>query len=146
MTTAFEKEPPDQAFGGAPQDYKNRAYTFLVVLCNDRDFDRAHGYLHPDCVLIHADDPPVHGPGAFISNWQQNLAKMTDYHKNIMDIIVEPNLEQSGQARVWVYSQISGITDDRLTDSIDMMQFSADGLYLSSKDVQRVTNAAAAKE
>ena len=38
---------------------------------------------------------------------------------------------------MWVYSQISGITKDKLTDSIDMMHFSASGLFLDSKDVQR---------
>ena len=137
MSERFEKEAPGQAFGGSPLDYKNRAYTFLDVLCNDRDFPRAHSYLDPNCVLIHADNPPVRGADEFISGWQQNLKQMPDYHKNILDIVVEPGDEHPGVAKVWVYSQISGITKDKLTDSIDMMHFSASGLFLDSKDVQR---------
>jgi hypothetical protein len=90
----------------------------------------------PDCVLIHADNPPVHGSSAFPGVWGANLAKMPGYHKDVRDIIVELG-DPSAAARVRIYSRISGMQGDSLTDSIDMMHFTADGLFLDSKDVQR---------
>ena len=132
----FQREADGQEFGGTPADFKNRCYTFLDVLCNDKNLDRAARYLHPDCVMIHADNPPVHGSSAFLGAWGANLEKMPDYHKDVRDIIVELG-GPSEAARVWVYSRISGINGDSLTDSIDMMHFTADGLFLDSKDVQR---------
>ncbi len=124
-------------FNGTPAAFKERCTTFLVVLCNDKDMEKASSYLAPDCVLIHEDHPPVKGPKAFIEVWQKNLASMPDYHKNIKDLVVEMEEGDEGVARVWVYSQITGIVPGATTDSIDMMRFSADGLFLESKDVQR---------
>ena len=57
-----------------------------------------------------------------------------------MVVEMEPGI--AGAARVWVYSRIQGIAKDATTDSIDMMRFTAEGLFLESKDVQRVTKVA----
>jgi hypothetical protein len=62
---------------------------------------------------------------------------MPDYRKDIRDIVVELGHEPDGAARVWVYSQIRGITPGVVRDSIDMMRFSSEGLFLYSKDFQR---------
>jgi hypothetical protein len=140
MAEKFEREPAGNAFGGTPGDFKNRCYTFLVILCNDKDMAKAATYLAPNCVLVHADFPPVHGPDAFIAMWEQNLAKMPNYYKDVQDMVVEME-KAHGVARIWVYSQISGIEDGALTDSIDMMHFTAEGLFLDSKDVQRTIKA-----
>ena len=128
---------PDTPFTGTPAAFKERCATFLVVLCNDKDMEKAARYLAPDCVLIHEDHPPVKGPKAFIDVWQKNLAGMPDYHKDIKDMVVEMEAGDQRIARVWVYSQITGIVPGATTDSIDMMRFTAEGLFLESKDVQR---------
>ena len=137
MAEKFEREQDGEVFGGTPDDFKNRCYTFLVILCNHTEVDNAASYRAADCVLVHEDFPPVRGPEAFIAAWKQNLAKMPNYHKDIKDMVVEMDKESDGVARVWVYSRISGIESSGLTDSIDMMRFTAKGLFLDSKDVQR---------
>ena len=48
---------------------------------------------------------------------------------------VESDAKPENGARVCVYSGISGI-EDNVMDSIDMMHFTADGLFLDSKDAQ----------
>jgi len=140
MADHFQREPDGYAFGGSPQDYKDRCYTFLITLCNDKDMVRAARYLDPECVLTHEDNPPVRGAEAFIRTWSQLLGKMPEYHKDIQSMVVEMDSERPSVARVWVYSRITGISTS-VRDSIDMMHFSADGLFLDSKDVQRETKA-----
>ena len=135
----FKRSEVGGAFGAKPQDFKDRCFTFLDVLCNDKDMEKASAYLAPDCVLIHEDHPPVRGPKAFIAVWVKNLATMPGYRKDIRDMVVEMEPGGEGVARVWVYSRIDGIADGAVTDSIDMMRFTADGLFLESKDVQRAT-------
>jgi hypothetical protein len=127
----------DMPFAGTPAAFKERCAEFLVVLCNDKDMEKAARYLAPHCLLIHEDHPPVKGPKAFIEVWRRNLMGMPDYHKDIKDMVVEMEAGEQGVARVWVYSQIIGIVPEATTDSIDMMRFTAEGLYLESKDVQR---------
>ena len=135
MPELFQRDD-GQRFVGSSKGFKNRCYTFLVVLCNDRDFKQVRLYLDPNCVLIHEDDPPLEGPDAFVTTWQQTLETMPNYHKSIQDMIYEADPERPGGARIWVYSQITGVTD-ALRDSIDMMHFTSDGLFLDSRDVQR---------
>lgn len=135
----FERNEIGTTFDGTPKAFKDRCFTFLVVLCNDKDMEAAAAYLAPDCILIHEDHPPVRGPEAFIGIWKKNLAGMPDYHKDIKDMVVEMEPGAAGIARVWVYSRIQGIAKDAVTDSIDMMRFTSDGLFLESKDVQRTT-------
>lgn len=130
-------ESENQAFNGSPAAFKERCFTFLNILCNDKDLEKAAGYLAPDCILIHEDQATVRGPKAFLDVWQKNLASIPDYHKDIKDMVVEINAEDKGVARVWVYSRINGLGNGEVRDSIDMMRFTADGLYLESKDVQR---------
>ncbi len=137
MPEMFERDD-GRSFGGSPADFKNRCYTFLVVLCNDKDFDKVRQYLDPECVLIHEDNPPLKGPDAFVTTWQKTLEKMPNYHKNIRDMMHEPDPERPGAARIWIYSQITGITDT-VRDSVDMMHFTAEGRFLDSKDIQRDT-------
>ena len=108
-----------------------------TVLCNDMSMGDATGYVAPDCVLIHEDHPPVRGPRAFIDVWQNNLAAMPDYHKDIRDMVVEMEPGAAGVGSVWVYSRIQGIAKDTVADMIDVMRFTADGSFLDSKDVQR---------
>ena len=136
MGERFRQEGPGEVFGGSPQDYENRCYTFLVTLCNDKDMERAAAYLPPDCMLIHEDNPPVHGAKGFIESWGKLLQHMPNYHKVIKDILVEKDPESPNAVRVWMYSRITGITA-RVRDSVDMMHFSTSGLFLDSKDVQR---------
>ena len=133
----FGKNKVGDPFDATPQAFKDRCFTFLNVLCNDKDMAKAAAYLATDCTLIHEDHPPVSGPKAFIDVWMKNLASMPDYHKDITDVVVEMEPGPAGVARVWVYSRISGIRNSASTDSIDMMRCTADGLFLESKDVQR---------
>ena len=133
------KEAPGEPFQPTPEGYKQRCFTFLYVLCNDKDMKLAATYLAPDCVLVHEDAPPVRGAEAFISTWGTTLKKMPNYHKDMQDMMVELGQEPGGVTRVWVYSRIDGITPGVVRDSIDMMHFTADGLFLYSKDVQRDT-------
>jgi hypothetical protein len=136
----YQISTSDMPFTGTADAYKDRCFTFLNVLCNDKDMKKAATYLAPDCVLIHADHPPVKGSKAFIEMWEKNLAGMPKYQKDIEDIIVETLPEDKGVARVWVYSQIAGIKEGAMTDSIDMMRFAPNGLFLESKDVQRTVS------
>ena len=136
------KEPEDFPFRATPESYKQRCFTFLYILCNDKDMEKAGTYLAPDCVLVHEDGPPVNGAEAFLATWGKTLAKMPGYHKDMQDMMVEVGQEPNGVARVWVYSRITGITPDVVRDSIDMMLFSREGLFLYSKDVQRDTKPA----
>jgi hypothetical protein len=129
--------PAAQPFNGTPDAFKERCYTFLNILCNDKDMKKAAEFLDPDCILIHEDHDSVHGAQAFIDTWKANLDRMPNYHKDIKDMIVEFLPGDEGMARIWVYSRISGITEGSLTDSIDMMRFTPKGLFLQSKDVQR---------
>jgi hypothetical protein len=99
----------DMPFTGTPAAFKERCAAFLVVLCNDKDMEKAARYLAPDCVLIHEDHPPVKGPKAFIEVWQKNLMGMPDYHKDIKDMVVEMEARDQGEAQVCFYSQIIGI-------------------------------------
>ncbi len=133
----FKRNEVGQVFGAQSQDFKDRCFTFLDVLCNDKDMEKASAYLAPDCLLIHEDHPPVRGAREFIEVWMKNLASMPGYHKDIRDMLVEIEPDGASVARVWVYSRIEGIAQDAVTDSIDMMRFTADGLFLESKDVQR---------
>ncbi len=126
-------------FGGTSEAFKDRCFTFLDILCNEKDMEAAATYLAPDCILIHEDHSPVKGPKAFIDVWKSNLVKMPDYHKDIEDLVVEMESGSAGVARVWVYSRIKGIAKDAVTESVDMMRFTANGLFLESKDVQRTT-------
>jgi hypothetical protein len=142
MAAHFDRETAAEAFDGSPRAFKNRCYTFLVVLCNEKNFDKAASYLHPDCVLIHEDYPPQAGADNFISSWKNLLKKMPDYHKTILDMVFEPDPDRPGGARVWVYSQITGISE-KVRDSIDMMHFTGNGLFFDSKDVQRDTKPSA---
>ena len=138
----FKRDAIGTTFGGTPEAFKHRCFTFLDILCNDKDMEAAATFLASDCTLIHEDHPPVEGPKAFIDVWKRNLAKMPDYHKDIRDMVVEMEPGAAGVARVWVYSRIRGIAKDAVTDSVDMMRFTADGLFLASKDVQRTTKVA----
>ena len=54
-------------------------------------------------------------------------------------MVIEMEPAAAGVARVWVYSRIQGIAENSMTDSIDMMRFTAEGLFLESKDDQRKT-------
>ena len=138
----FNRNEIGTEFTGTPEAFKDRCFTFLDVLCNDKDMVRAAAFLAPDCTLIHEDHPPVTGAKAFIDIWKKNLARMPDYHKDIRDMVVEMEPGAAGIARVWVYSRIQGIEKDAITDSIDMMRFTAEGLFLDSKDVQRTIGSA----
>ena len=137
-----EKEADNQTFTASAEAFKQRCYTFLYVLCNDKDMHRAGTYLAPNCVLVHEDQPPVQGSEAFLDTWGKTLESMPGYHKDMKDMMVELGQEPDGVARVWVYSRISGITPGVTRDSIDMMHFTRDGLFLYSKDVQRNTKSA----
>ena len=95
MPELFQRDD-GQRFVGSSKGFKNRCYTFLVVLCNDRDFKQVRLYLDPNCVLIHEDDPPLEGPDAFVTTWQQTLETMPNYHKSIQDMIYEG---RSGETR-----------------------------------------------
>jgi hypothetical protein len=88
--------------------------------------------------LTHEDNLSLKGPDAFVAMWQKTLEKMPNYHKDIQDMMYEPDPERSGGARIWVYSHITGITG-AVRDTIDMMHFTAKGLFLDSKDVRRDT-------
>ena len=132
-------ESAGEAFKGSPFAFKQRCFTFLYILCNDKDLKRAATYLAPNCVLVHEDGAPVDGPENFISAWGKNLRAMPEYHKDMKDMVVEMDQTQNGSACVWVYSQISGMKPGVVRDSIDMMRFTAEGLFLYSKDVQRDT-------
>ena len=136
-STWATKELEGHIFEATSAGFKQRCYTFLYILCNDKDMEVAGEYLAPDCVLVHEDHPPVKGSEAFLATWGKTLKAMPDYYKNMRDMMVELGQEPNGVARVWVYSQISGITPGVLRDSIDMMHFTQDGLFLYSKDVQR---------
>ena len=133
------KEPEGHIFEANPEGFKQRCYTFLYILCNDKDMKKAGTYLAPDCVLVHEDNPPVRGAEAFLKIWGKTLEAMPAYHKDMQDMMVELGQEHDGTARVWVYSRIDGITPGTVRDSIDMMLFTHDGLFLYSKDVQRDT-------
>ena len=136
------KEPEGFTFKATQEGFKKRCYTFLYILCNDKHMKKAGTYLAPDCVLLHEDGPPVDGPSAFLKTWGKTLQMMPGYHKDMQDMMVELGREPNGVARVWVYSRISGITPNVVRDSIDMMLFSSEGLFLYSKDVQRDTHPA----
>ena len=127
------------AFSGTPSAYKDACATFLRILCNDKDMERARTYLAEDCTLIHEDFEPVHSADTFIKMWSKNLVHMPDYHKVIVDIVCELEEGSEKGAVLWVYSRISGIhgKDGKWTDSIDMMKFNAEGKFFYSKDVQR---------
>jgi hypothetical protein len=133
------KEPEGYVFKATPEGFKQRCYTFLYILCNDKDIKKAGTYLAPGCVLVHEDNPPVKGPEAFLDIWGKTLKAMPGYHKDMQDMMVELGQEPNGVARVWIYSRISGITPGVVRDSIDMMHFDPSGLFLYSKDVQRDT-------
>ena len=133
----FEKNEIGMLFDGTSSAYKNRCFSFLDILCNDKDLEKAAKYLAPGCILIHEDFPAVKGAEAFIDNWDKNLSTMPRYSKDIQDMVVEFDPEERGIARVWVYSRISGLPNNEVRDSIDMMRFTPDGLFLESKDVQR---------
>ena len=128
------------SFTPSHNNFKDTCAKFLRILCNDKDMSRARSFLAEDCTLIHEDFPPIHGAGNFIQGWSQNLLNMPDYYKTIVDIVCE--LEEEGGAILWVYSQINGIhgKDGPVTDSVDMMRFNREGLFVYSKDVQRSCN------
>jgi SnoaL-like domain len=136
------KEPEGHVFDATPEGFKKRCYTFLYILCNDKDMKMAGAYLAPDCVLVHEDNPPVKGSEGFLTTWGKTLKAMPGYHKDMQDMMVELGQEPNGVARVWVYSRISGITPNVVRDSVDIMHFTHDGLFLYSKDVQRDTKPA----
>ena len=138
----FELNPITMKLDGTPKSFKDRCFTFLNVLCNDKDLEGAASYLASDCILVHEDHPPVHGPRAFLEVWRRNLKGMPAYQKDIRDMVVEMEPGQAGIARVWVFSRIRGIARNAVTDSIDMMRFTADGRFLESKDVQRTSKEA----
>jgi hypothetical protein len=131
------KEPEGLAFRATPEAFKQRCYTFLYILCNEKDMKMAGTYLAPDCVLVHEDNPSVQGSEAFLATWGKTLKAMPGYYKDMQDMMVELDQAPNGAARVWVYSRISGITPGVVRDSIDMMHFTHEGLFLYSKDVQR---------
>jgi len=134
-----EKEADGQVFTASADAFKQRCYTFLYRLCNDKDMEKASTYLAGNCVLVHEDNPAVEGPEAFLATWGKTLKHMPGYYKDMQDMMVELGQEPDGVARVWVYSRISGITPGVTRDSIDMMRFTRDGFFLYSKDVQRDT-------
>ena len=143
MTNAWAtKELEGHLFQATPEGFKQRCYTFLYILCNDKDMKKAGTYLDPHCVLVHEDNAPVNGSEAFLAVWGKTLQAMPGYHKDMRDMMVEIDQESNGVARVWVYSRISGIAPGVVRDSIDMMHFTHDGLFLDSKDVQRDTKSA----
>jgi hypothetical protein len=69
---------------------------------------------------------------------------MPNYHKDVRAIITESDdaPRNIGGMKVWVYSRIDGLGEnhENARDSIDMMQFTRSGQFLSSKDVQRIVN------
>ncbi len=117
MPAPFKRDDRQTTFSGSAQEYKDRCFTFLDILCNEKDFERASGYIAPDCVLVHEDNEPVHGAENFIGVWKATLEKMPRYTKEINDIMLEVSPNKQGGARVWVYSTITGITD-AVRDSI----------------------------
>lgn len=127
-----------------PDNFKSTCAKFLRILCNDKDMARARSFLAEDCTLVHEDFPPIHGADNFIQAWSKNLLSMPDYYKTIVDIICELKDEsKEGGAILWVYSRISGVhgKDGPITDSVDMMRFNQEGLFVYSKDVQRSSSA-----
>ena len=49
------KEPEGRPFEANAEGFKQRCFTFLYILCNDKDMKKAGAYLSPDCVLVHED-------------------------------------------------------------------------------------------
>jgi hypothetical protein len=163
---SFERLTVEDHFDGSPAAYKNRCYTFLIILCNEKDLGAAFKYASPvshlrvqnliisnycstrylanDAILLHDDHPPVIGARNFIEAWGGNLNRMPNYHKDVRAIITESDdaPRNIGGMKVWVYSRIDGLGEnhENARDSIDMMQFTRSGQFLSSKDVQRIVN------
>jgi hypothetical protein len=44
---SFERLTVEDHFDGSPAAYKNRCYTFLIILCNEKDLGAAFKYAYP---------------------------------------------------------------------------------------------------
>ena len=67
----FKRNVIGAEFSRTSDAYKDRCFTFLDVLCNQKNMEEAAAYLAPNCILIYEDHPPVRGPKAFIGRLEE---------------------------------------------------------------------------
>lgn len=118
-------------------ELKSTARTLITAICNDRNLDLAKSHNATSISMTHDDNPPITSVDDFLANWQKLLTFMPDFHLEILDMVAEVGEKTQG-GKVWVFSRIKGLPGGVKKDSVDMMDFDADGKFVRSKDVQRV--------
>lgn len=117
-----------------PFDLEARATSILTSLCNEpRDFAAASTYIDPYVTVQHEDNEPATGVEEFFQRWSEALDHLPDFHIEVKEACVDEI-----QRKVWVRSEIKGLPNGLVRESIDMMSFSENGMLTNNIDCQRV--------
>ena len=123
--------------GSSKPDPKTQALTFIDLMCNKRDYEKAATYLSPDMEQYHDDREPIRGSETFLAGFKKMATQIAPgFHIEILDAVAQ------GQ-KVWIFVRISGLPNGLVKEGIDMTTWSEDGKLLLSRDCQRVVEKAA---
>lgn len=117
-----------------PYDLETRATRILRTLVTSPDTAASvTQQISSEIQFEHGDDAPVYSLQRYLSRFSDASARNPKMQFDIKEACVDEI-----QRKVWVRSEVTGLTDGLIKERIDMLYFDEQGVLVRSIDHQRV--------